>query len=117
MKTICTIGAEVAASASGVPVIKEGECGVCRHRSLRLGVNPAEFNRRSEKIAFGALYMVEEVSRNGSWIKVRMQKGETGWIESRSHFGISSGEHKVLSSLKRTNTLNFLINAIAASPI
>ena len=114
---INAIGKEVETSVSSRPVIAVGDCGVCRHRYLRLGINPAEFSRTSEKIAFGSLYRVIEISKNGGWIKIQMQKGQVGWIEACTHFAISSGEHKVLTSLKRTNTLNFLVNAIASTPL
>lgn len=114
---IRSLGAEVEADAAAIPEIRVGDCGVCRHRHVRLGINPAEFDRNCDRMSFGALYTVEEISRSKGWIRIRLPNDRSGWIESRLHFGISSGEHKVLASLKRTNTLNFLINAIAATPL
>ena len=110
---IKNLGEEVLGLTDVNARMSAGDCGICKFRSLRLGVAPGEFSKKAEQVFFGDLYTIEEQSKAGGWIKIVTRSGQRGWIETHCHYGVSKGEFKVLSSFKRANTLNFLVNSIS----
>lgn len=110
---IKTLGKEFSVLCEKSKSISAGDYGICRFRSAPLAMEPDNFSQSESEMYFGNLYLVEEVSENGSWIKIATRAGVSGWLESRNHFYISRGEYKILSTFRRSESLNFLVNALS----
>ncbi len=110
---IKSLGKEFSVVYEKSKMIQVGDHGICRFRSAPLAIEADNFSQSDAEMFFGNLYVIEEISENQAWIKIATPAGVTGWLEARNHFYISRGEYKILSTFRRSEALNFLVNALS----
>jgi hypothetical protein len=87
--------------------------GICRFRSVALTQEPARRSEHDHLLEFGELYTVLGESPGKRYFNIKTAGGREGWIDAARHLGLTQGEYKVLSGVRRKRRASFLVNFLA----